>query len=234
MDNKVKLNVYQKLAQVRKTAEVIQKNADGYGYKYVTEDEILAKISGVMDKYGVSLIPEIVPGTFQVEPYCYVETKRTNKGESYDVTKNELIVKSDMRFRWVNNDNPDECIIIPWAMTGHQSDGSQAMGTALTYAYRYFLLKFFGIATPQDDPDNWRSKQKEAEKSESKTIAEGIIDTFDTELRKYLSDHPDSNGEVKTFISRFAKAGNYRLITEPTLAAKLLADFRDKYLTTEE
>ena len=36
------MNIYQKLAKIRKPAEVIQKNARGYGYTYVSEDEILA------------------------------------------------------------------------------------------------------------------------------------------------------------------------------------------------
>lgn len=37
------MNIYQKLARIRKQVEVIQKNKSGYGYKYVSEDEILAK-----------------------------------------------------------------------------------------------------------------------------------------------------------------------------------------------
>lgn len=45
------MNIYQKLARIRKQVEVIQKNKSGYGYKYVSEDEILAKISVFMDKY---------------------------------------------------------------------------------------------------------------------------------------------------------------------------------------
>jgi hypothetical protein len=43
------MNIYQKLAKVRKQVEVVQKNKSGYGYKYVTDDELLAKITGVMD-----------------------------------------------------------------------------------------------------------------------------------------------------------------------------------------
>lgn len=49
------LNIYQKLAKIRKQVEVIQRNKSGYGYKYVSEDEILAKISHL---YGqIQLIP---------------------------------------------------------------------------------------------------------------------------------------------------------------------------------
>ena len=38
------MNIYQKLAKIRKQVEVIQKNKSGYNYKYVSEDEILARI----------------------------------------------------------------------------------------------------------------------------------------------------------------------------------------------
>ena len=65
------MNIYQKLAKIRKNAEVIQKNKAGYGYKYVTDDELLAKITCFMDKYGVSLIPSVTSGTMSVEPYTY-------------------------------------------------------------------------------------------------------------------------------------------------------------------
>lgn len=76
-------NIYQKLAKVRKQVEVIRKNKSGYGYKYVTEDEILAKISVFMDKYHLSLVPSIQSGTTRVEPYTYKKTKTTGKGEFY-------------------------------------------------------------------------------------------------------------------------------------------------------
>lgn len=62
------MNIYQKLARIRKQVEVIQKNKSGYGYKYVSEDEILAKISVFMDKYGLSLIPEHQAGQHNCVP----------------------------------------------------------------------------------------------------------------------------------------------------------------------
>ena len=94
------LNIYQKLAKIRKQVEVIQKNKSGYGYKYVSEDEILAKISVFMDKYGLSLIPSIVGGTMGVEPYTYKKTKSTSKGDIYEEINNEVLVGADMVWTW--------------------------------------------------------------------------------------------------------------------------------------
>lgn len=172
------MNIYQKLARIRKQVEVIQKNKSGYGYKYVSEDEILAKISVFMDKYGLSLIPNIKQGSTIVSPYTYKKTKTTGKGDIYEENNNEVLVSADMMWSWVDNDNPEERIDVEWALVGQQGDASQAFGSGLTYSNRYFLLKFFNIATPDADPDAFRSKQRAAETAEDKMIAEQIIQSL--------------------------------------------------------
>ena len=223
------LNIYQKLAKIRKQVEVIRKNKSGFGYKYVSEDEILAKISVFMDKYSLSLIPNIDPKTVKVEPYSYKKTKATKKGDFYEENNNEILVSADMTWSWVNNDNPDERVNVSWALIGQQSDASQAFGSGLTYSSRYFLLKYFNIATPDDDPDSFRSKQRETEAAEDKTIAEGIIQTFDETVKAYLEANKEKAEEVKTLVSKYVKGGNYFAITESVLASKLLADFKKTF-----
>lgn len=220
-----KLNLYQKLAKVRKAVEVVQKNKSGYGYKYVTDDELLAKITGAMDKYGVTLIPSVAPETFKVMPYTYTKTKK-----GIEEIVNEMLVTADMKFVWVNNEHPEEYITVPWALTGHQADASQSFGSALTYSYRYFLLKYFGVATPDDDPDEWRSKQRAAEAEEDKILAKQIITTFDEQVRSYLADNSGKSAEVKALVTRFIKSGDYNKITEPSLASKLLEEFNKKFI----
>ena len=218
------MNIYQKLARIRKQVEVIQKNKSGYGYKYVSEDEILAKISVFMDKYGLSLIPNIKQGSTIVSPYTYKNTKTTGKGDIYEENNNEVLV---------NNDNPEERIDVEWALVGQQGDASQAFGSGLTYSNRYFLLKFFNIATPDADPDAFRSKQRAAETAEDKMIAEQIIQSFDETLKEYLSVHKDKTDDVKKFVSKYAKGGNYFAITESVLAGKLLSDFKETFKIEE-
>ena len=117
------MNIYQKLARIRKQVEVIQKNKSGYGYKYVSEDEILAKISVFMDKYGLSLIPNIKQGSTIVSPYTYKKTKTTGKGDIYEENNNEVLVSADMMWSWVDNDNPEERIDVEWALVGQQAAG---------------------------------------------------------------------------------------------------------------
>lgn len=227
-----RLNIYQKLAKIRKQVEVVQKNKSGYGYKYVTDDELLAKITAGMDKYGVSLIPNIVPETLQVQPYTYKKTKKEKQNGqfvTYEENVNEFITTSDMQYIWVNNENPEEKVVVNWSMVGQQSDASQCLGSGLTYSMRYFLLKYFNVATPDDDPDAWRSKQKAAEVAEDKAVAEQIIAVLDTEIKSFLADNPKKSNDVKALVSKYTKNGNYFAITESTLAAKLLDDFKANF-----
>lgn len=233
MADQQNLNIYQKLAKIRKQVEVIQRNKKGYGYTYVSEDEILAKISGFMDKYALSLIPGVVHNSSIVSPYSTKKTKSTNKGEIYEENVNEVLVSADMVFTWVNNENPEERVDVPWILVGHQSDGSQSFGSGLSYAMRYFLLKFFNIATPDDDPDKWRSKQRAAGAAEDKMIAEEIISSFDTLVKDYLASNPDKAEEVKKFVAKYVKGGNYFAITESVLASKLIADFKETFKIKE-
>ena len=233
MADQQNLNIYQKLAKIRKQVEVIQRNKKGYGYTYVSEDEILAKISGFMDKYALSLIPSVVHNSSIVSPYSTKKTKSTNKGEIYEENVNEVLVSADMVFTWVNNENPEERVDVPWILVGHQSDGSQSFGSGLSYAMRYFLLKFFNIATPDDDPDKWRSKQRAAGAAEDKMIAEEIISSFDTLVKDYLASNPDKAEDVKKFVAKYVKGGNYFAITESVLASKLLADFKETFKIKE-
>lgn len=228
------LNLIQKLAKIRAISDVVAKEKRGYNYSYADITSILAKITAGMKKYGVSLIPMIVPGTGQVSQNVVVTTKFDKLGKPYDQTTTEMLVKADMVFRWVNDDNPDEIVEVPWFITGSQGDPSQALGSGLTYCTRYFLTNYFQIAQADNDVDAYRTKQKAAETAEDHEIAAEIIARFDELLKLYLSDHPDRKEEIVQFISRYARNANYRAIKEPALAAKLLTDFQNMFKNGEE
>lgn len=229
-----RLNIYQKLAKIRKPVEVLQKNKQGYGYRYVTEDLILSKITGLMNKYNISLIPNITPGTTVVTPYTYSKTKVTKEGKTYEENVNEILVSNDMTWSWVNNDDPDDRIVVNWSSVGQQSDASQAFGSGLSYSSRYFLLKYFNVATPEDDPDSWRSAQQAAAQSEEKEIAKGIIDQVHEIVMNHLEQHPDDRDKVGSVVKKYAKekgrsSMNYYAISDPGIASALLEEITKQF-----
>lgn len=219
-------NLIQKLAKIRGICDVAKKDLKGFNYSYADITKILAKVTAGMKKYNVSLIPGITPGTASVEKVVSVNTKRDKAGNVYDQTVTEMLFTAEMIFRWINDDNPEEFIEVPWFVTGEQPDPAQAMGTGLTYTLRQFLTAYFQIAQSDMDVDKYRSMQQEAEESEAKSIATSIINEFDGLLRRFLADNQERADEVKAFITRYAKNANYKAIKDPELAGRLINDFR--------
>lgn len=228
------LNIHQKLAKIRKQVEIIKKDARAYGYNYVKEEDILAKVTAFMDEYGLSLTPSIVPTTLRVEPYTYRKTKSTKQGGIYEENVNEFLIWADMLFTWRNVDNPEEAISVPWAIVGQQADASQAFGSGLTYTNRYFLLKYFNVSTSDDDPDAWRAKQREAEAAAAKMIADELVKVIDSTIVEYMQTHKDDGEKVKALASKYAKGGDYFTIEDPLVAQKLLDDFKNTFMNDEK
>lgn len=231
MDN---LNIYQKLAKIRRPVEVIKKNKSGYGYKYVTEEEILSKISGLMEKYGVSLIPNIIHGTTQVIPYHYMKTKIDKTGKAYEEHCNEMLIQADMEWIWVDNENPENRIIVPWVLVGQQGELSQSFGSALTYASRYFMLKYFNVATSDEDPESFYLKKKEAEKREELMVVEGIVNNIHEFVEHRLASNPDDRDKMIKLIKKNAKSANYFEIKDVNTATKLLDALHETFPEEED
>ncbi len=224
------LNLHQKLAKIRAMCDVVKKNKKGYNYTYADITEILAGVTAGMDKYGVSLIPIIVPGTGKVEQNVVKNTKVTKTGEVIENVSTEMLFTADMIFKWVNDENPSEFVDVPWFVAGAQNDPSMACGSGLTFLTRYFLQNFFQIATTDNDVDAYRSKQKEASETESRAVAAEIIAAFDIQLKQFLADNPGKKDEIVKFIGRYVKGSNYLNIKEPILAKKLRDDFNKEYV----
>lgn len=232
-----KLNIYQKIDKIRQMVEVLQKDSSGYNYKYISDTQILAKVTAGMKKYGLILIPTIVPGTLKVEPYTYKKIKFAKDGTQYEDITNEVLVTAETIQTWINIENPDERIDIPWVMVGQQSDAAQAGGSGLSYWRRYALINFFSISAVENDVDAWRSTQKQAEKAEEIEIAKSIIAQADSIVQSQTMDDATKTkfiAELKKVIRIDGKPGtNYMLVTDPAVASKVLAMVR-KFFNVKE
>ncbi len=234
-----KLNLHQKLAKIRKNVAVLQKNKEAYGYRYVSEDQILERVTGLMDRYGVSLIPTIMHDTLKVEPYSYSETKTLKTGGTYEKKTNEMLISAEMQYIW-HDDASGEEICVPWVLIGQQADASQAFGSGLSYCNRYMLLKFFQVATTEDDPDNWRSRQKEAAMSEEREIAKEIVAKIHTNVTAYVAEHTDQRDALIEAIKSVAvdkngkSTNNYNAVVDPVVAGKLWQTLNDKFFHVKE
>ena len=230
MADKQQLNIYQKLAKLREQVEVIQRNKEGYGYMYVSEDAILAKISVGMKQQNLVLVPNIVPGTTSVEEMHYDKNKWTKDGKPYVEHNVEHVVKADMTYTWIDTENPENKLDVGWSMVGQQPDASQAFGSGLSYAGRYFLLKFFNVATPNDDPEGFRKRQKETEEEEAKRVTEVMIEQLDALVKKTIADGVSASDVKEFMVKNGIKNANYFQVKDPEEAGRLLAAFNEKFV----
>lgn len=152
------LNLYQKIADVKAHIDGFTKDTKGYNYSYVSGSQVLHRIRNKMIEHNLLLVPH-------TENEEVTETTNA-KG------KPEHIVKLKLTYKWINADNPQEILEVPFFAVGQQDDVSKAHGTALTYAERYFLMKFFNIPTDEDDAD---AKQKQDKYSTSNTQLQNYL-----------------------------------------------------------
>ena len=228
------LTLHQKLASIRSMCDVVQKGKRGYNYTYTDITEILAKVTAGMKKYGVMLIPSMVPDTSSVTQNVIRKTKVDKTGTPYEQVDTEMLFCTQMLFTWVDTDNPEDKIEVPWYATGSMSDCSQALGGSCTYTMRQFLTSFFQIAQSDNDVDAYRSKQKEAEVAEEVEVATEIIKKLDKEVKDYLETNSDKQEEVgkelRKFFTKYVKDANYNKVKESKLAGKMLSDFENTFL----
>ena len=142
------LNVYQRLAEVRKAVPYLKKEQKGAQYQYVGSSDVLGSLHAKINEVGLMLIPEIVG-------HLVTSSERTNaKGN----ISSEYFTELEMTMTWVNIDDPSDTAKVSWYAQGVDLAGEKGVGKALTYAEKYFLLKFFNIATDKDDPDTFQDK----------------------------------------------------------------------------
>lgn len=140
------MGVYKKLLVIQQKVNGLGKDKKANSYSYVTGDKVLSEIKPLMNELGLLLKQEII----EIE-----NTKidyKTGIGTQYEKSKSEILSRVMMRFTWVDTETGETDVNLFGA--NGQNDWDKGVGSALTYAERYFLLKYFHIATDQDDIDN--------------------------------------------------------------------------------
>ena len=167
----------EKLMELKKLVSIMKKDSEGHGYNYVSEESILLALNDKMIELGVKLTPQFVPGTL----YSEVVNYQNAKGQP----KTDVLVRSELQFTW-KNIKTGETEVVDWGLLGQQADGSQALGSGLTYANRYFLLKYFNVTTSNDDPDKIRSAiAAEEERKKISAIQTKVKKAFEKAIQKY-------------------------------------------------
>ena len=138
------MSIYKKMHQVQAATRALAANTEGQTgaakYNYVSGAKLLGVIRPLMDKLGLILTQEVVD--IKNEPITYM----TRNGE-----RTEMFTTAHIRFTWVDTDDGSQVVNDFFANGMNAWD--KGLGSALTYAERYYLMKTFHIATDEDDVD---------------------------------------------------------------------------------
>lgn len=144
MSEEKELNLYQRINEIRKKVEYIQKeksvSTGGGSYKAVTHDQVTAILREHMIAFGVVCIPSLAASKAN-------DRVGDAKQFRYDATYS---------FDFVNCDKPEEKLTI--VIEAHAMDNAdKAPGKALSYAKKYAVLKLFEIETGEDEESRYQS-----------------------------------------------------------------------------
>lgn len=164
------MNLYEKLLVIKESVNYLKKETKGEQYNFVSSSQTLASVRDSMNKNKVLLIPAITGKE------VLVSTVENKVGDKLKKT-NTYFTELTMTMTWLNVEQPKEVLTCPWYGQGVDIAGEKGVGKALTYAEKYFILKFFNIPTDKDDPDTFQKKTEEAnetpeEKEKKKKLAE--------------------------------------------------------------
>lgn len=139
-------------------AQVVGKNAQGYGYKYTD----LAAINGYVESIGETYYQEIETDE---RGHDYIVTCRCKDGQ-------------EKRIRGLS--------IMPAVLSG-KSNPVQEMGAGLTYIRRYSLLMAYGLACEDNDAaDYTREEPKKKATTKVPKVEVGLTEAHKTEIQNVL------------------------------------------------
>lgn len=184
-------NIYQRIADVMRDVQYLTKDDEvdaGMGKKYraITEEKVTRTVRESMVKNGLVMFPTVM------QTHLTSETVQTAKGERIN-----RITHIDVDYVIANVDEPSEQIVVASSGTGVDTQ-DKGIGKAMTYAYKYALLRTFAIPTGED-PDQIASDvytdKLYGERTEKKDDA--------SELReKLIAMGKGDIDRVKTFAER--------------------------------
>lgn len=123
------LTLEQKILEIRKSVQYLQKSTEGHRYTYVKESDVLAEIRPKMDELGVLLIQDMV--SFQIV---------------------DGLAVAEFKHEWIDVDDVNAKISCSITLTDQAGDPKK-IGGLCTYAMKYHLFKFFNIPMDNEDPD---------------------------------------------------------------------------------
>ena len=185
-----RLNIYQRINEVRKKVDYIRKDKKVEGYQAVTHDAVTSELRGELIKQGIVVVPRLISSTFKPSGTT------TAKGIAW------MIYEGWYEIDFVNMDNPTEKVTVP--LEAHALDyGDKAPGKATSYATKYAMLKLFSIETGESDESRQDQKPDRFRKGEKEEIYAQVRECLDNGdehgLQQIFKEYEDADQKIKVW-----------------------------------
>lgn len=139
-----RLNIYQRINEVRKAVYYIQKDKAVQTYKAVSHDMVVAMCREQFVKLGIVTYPEQTMGLLNPQG---VKSAKDGSGTVPDPMR---MYEGEYLIHFVSDDDPADRISV--RIQAHaQDNGDKAPGKAVTYATKAALLKILMLETGEND-----------------------------------------------------------------------------------
>lgn len=155
-------NIYKAFAEFQKTLPVINKDKEGYGYRYASFDNIVATVTPLLSQVGLAYYHTIVDGKM----VCVLV-----HAESGETMESSIPMVS---------------------IQGKGMNEAQALGATTTYLRRYTLTSILGVATEEDTDTGNIPAEKAQVKSKpwlNLTNQDGSITDQGDKMIQYIGTH---------------------------------------------
>ena len=186
-------NIFQKINEVMKNIEYLTKDDKvEFGttkYKAISEEKVTTAVREQLVKQGIVIIP--------------IQQESENKELTRTEKSVNMLTSVHTRYRIQNIDDVNDFIEVESNGTGVDTQ-DKGVGKAMTYAYKYMLLRTFAIPTGED-PDKISSAETDAKiKKEIEAEQERVISKQKEEsLDKAIENRKISDETVLQVLEKY-------------------------------
>lgn len=190
------MSLYDKLLAMQIAVDAVIKDGKNQSDKYdfASDGSVLDRFRPLMDENKLLLIPMVTA--------AHVSEGTTRSGTS------RYFTELTMSMVWRDVESGEE-LSIPWYAQGVDLAGEKGVGKALTYAEKYFLLKFFHVPTRKDDPDAEERTRTGEKRQRGTQAAKENLDLLKKSVKQMVDELCGGDEEkVKLTFIAFTQAKN--------------------------
>lgn len=185
-----KLNIYQRINEIRKEVDYVKKDQKVEGYQAVTHDAVTAAIRQSCIKHGVIIIPRLISSI--------VKETGTTTGKGVPWIRYEGWYEID----FINMDEPESKFTVP--IEAHALDyGDKAPGKCTSYATKYAELKVFLVETGESEESRADQKPARFKKGEKEELYAQVMECLDNGdemgLHQIFKEYEDADQKIKVW-----------------------------------